>query len=138
MSKIPVAYDCPNGKITIQGESAQKMRLSLKAKKPKILKNFSDLQITVYPKELTVRDGREATFECRARTSDNRIYPEVRWTRVGGPLPMNAYESGGRLTLNPVSLADSGKYVCVGTYNGRSVEGYANLNVQSCKLGGGI
>uniref|UniRef100_A0A914BVB7 Basement membrane proteoglycan n=1 Tax=Acrobeloides nanus TaxID=290746 RepID=A0A914BVB7_9BILA len=90
-----------------------------------------DIQITIYPHELSVRDGRDGSFECRARTTDNSIYPEVRWTRVGGPLPSSAYESSGRLTLNPVSLADAGRYVCVATYNGRSVEAYATLHVQS-------
>lgn len=92
-----------------------------------------DLQITVYPHELTVREGREASFECRARTSDNAAYAQVRWTRVGGRLPENVYDSGGRLTFNPAHLSHSGRYACVATNQGRSVEAYATLNVQSCK-----
>jgi hypothetical protein len=35
-----------------------------------------DLQITVYPHELNIREGKEASFECRARTSDANAYPE--------------------------------------------------------------
>ncbi|VDL70607.1 unnamed protein product [Nippostrongylus brasiliensis] len=54
-----------------------------------------------------------------------------RWTRVGGPLPPHARESSGRLTINPVSLSDSGTYVCVSSHNGRTVEAQATLHVQS-------
>uniref|UniRef100_A0A915ECC2 Basement membrane-specific heparan sulfate proteoglycan core protein n=1 Tax=Ditylenchus dipsaci TaxID=166011 RepID=A0A915ECC2_9BILA len=98
--------------------------------KPKDSK-FSEVQITVYPHELSIREGKEASFECRARTSDNAAYPEVRWTRVGGRLPENAYESGGRLSFNPTQMAHTGRYACVAVHQGRSVEAYATLHVQS-------
>ncbi|KAK0394822.1 hypothetical protein QR680_000951 [Steinernema hermaphroditum] len=90
-----------------------------------------DIQITIYPDQLSVREGRDASFECRARTADNSFYPSVRWTRVGGPLPRTANEGGGRLVINPVSLADSGTYVCVASHDGHSVEAHATLHVQS-------
>uniref|UniRef100_A0A8R1HN23 Ig-like domain-containing protein n=1 Tax=Caenorhabditis japonica TaxID=281687 RepID=A0A8R1HN23_CAEJA len=91
----------------------------------------SDIQITVFPTEKEVRDGRDVSFDCRARTSDNSVYPTTRWARVGGPLPASAHDSGGRLTLNPVSLADAGTYICVAEYNGQSAEARATLNVVS-------
>uniref|UniRef100_A0AC34Q6P2 Basement membrane-specific heparan sulfate proteoglycan core protein n=1 Tax=Panagrolaimus sp. JU765 TaxID=591449 RepID=A0AC34Q6P2_9BILA len=90
-----------------------------------------DLQITVYPHEHNVREGRDASFECRARTSDNSVYPQVRWTKVGGPLPAGAHESGGRLTFSSASASDSGRYVCIAQHNGRVAEAYATLAVNS-------
>ncbi|WKX94179.1 hypothetical protein Q1695_011444 [Nippostrongylus brasiliensis] len=91
----------------------------------------NEIQISVYPVETQVREGREVVFDCRARTADNSFYPPTRWTRVGGPLPPHARESSGRLTINPVSLSDSGTYVCVSSHNGRTVEAQATLHVQS-------
>ncbi|CCG28431.1 Basement membrane proteoglycan [Caenorhabditis elegans] len=91
----------------------------------------SDVQITVFPSEKEVRDGRDVSFECRARTSDNSVYPTVRWARVGGPLPSSAHDSGGRLTINPVQLSDAGTYICVSDYNGNTVEARATLSVVS-------
>uniref|UniRef100_A0A0N5BQ59 Basement membrane proteoglycan n=1 Tax=Strongyloides papillosus TaxID=174720 RepID=A0A0N5BQ59_STREA len=89
-----------------------------------------EIHISVYPPEIVSRDGKEASFECRARTFDNAYYPEVKWTRVGGPLPTSAWESSGRLTFNPLSVEDSGRYVCVATHEGKRVEAYVNLHVQ--------
>ncbi|KAI6206597.1 Basement membrane proteoglycan [Aphelenchoides besseyi] len=88
-----------------------------------------DLQITVYPHEVTTREGQDATFECRARGSDGQVYPQVRWTRVGGPMPTTVRESGSTLSFFPVSVHDSGRYACVATHSGRSVEAYATLHV---------
>ncbi|KAE9418269.1 hypothetical protein Angca_005905, partial [Angiostrongylus cantonensis] len=90
-----------------------------------------DIQITVYPSEAQVREGREVVFDCRARIADNSFYPPTRWTKVGGPLPPHAYESSGRLTIKPVSLSDSGQYACVSTHEGRTVEARTTLHVQS-------
>ncbi|VDO82984.1 unnamed protein product [Heligmosomoides polygyrus] len=95
----------------------------------------SEVQISVYPTEAQVREGREVVFDCRARTADNSYYPPTRWTRVGGPLPPHAHEASGRLTINPVSLSDSGQYVCVASHGGRTVEAQATLHVQSCEYG---
>uniref|UniRef100_A0A0K0DQ78 Ig-like domain-containing protein n=1 Tax=Angiostrongylus cantonensis TaxID=6313 RepID=A0A0K0DQ78_ANGCA len=89
------------------------------------------IQITVYPSEAQVREGREVVFDCRARIADNSFYPPTRWTKVGGPLPPHAYESSGRLTIKPVSLSDSGQYACVSTHEGRTVEARTTLHVQS-------
>ncbi|KAK5965950.1 hypothetical protein GCK32_008317 [Trichostrongylus colubriformis] len=96
----------------------------------------SEVQISVYPTDAQVREGREVVFDCRARTADNTYYPPTRWTRVGGPLPPHAHESSGRLTINPVSLSDAGQYVCVASHGGRTVEAQAALHVQSCELSG--
>ncbi|CAJ0569648.1 unnamed protein product, partial [Mesorhabditis spiculigera] len=90
-----------------------------------------EVQITIYPTEAQIRDGKDASFDCRARTADNSVYPPVRWTKVGGPLPPNARESSGRLTISPVSASDSGSYVCQAVHNGQTVEATANLNVLS-------
>ncbi|ETN69720.1 hypothetical protein NECAME_15142 [Necator americanus] len=68
------------------------------------------IQITVYPVETQLREGRDVVFDCRARTADNSFYPPTRWTRVGGPLPPHANDASGRLTINPVSLSDAGQY----------------------------
>jgi hypothetical protein len=81
---------------------------------------------------LSVREGREATFECRARAADNSAYPEVRWTRVGGRLPDGVYESGGRLVFPQTQLAHTGRYVCMASHRRKTVEAYAQLHVQSC------
>ncbi|CAD5212710.1 unnamed protein product [Bursaphelenchus okinawaensis] len=90
-----------------------------------------DLQITVYPHELSVREGREARFECRARTSDGSTFPQTRWTKVGGPLPKHAHESGAELFIPSTNVNDRGRYACIAVLNGRSVEAYATLDVQS-------
>ena len=37
-----------------------------------------NVQITIYPTEAQVREGRDVTFDCRARTADNTVYPTVR------------------------------------------------------------
>lgn len=82
---------------------------------------------------MTVREGKEATFECRARTSDNSKYPQVRWTRVGDRLPDKAHgSSGGRLFFQTTHLSHSGRYACLAVHNGRTVEAYALLHVKSC------
>lgn len=90
------------------------------------------VQITIYPTEENIREGREGTFDCRARTTDGLTYPEVRWSRQGAPLPSSAYESDGRLTFTSASQSDSGRYICSTTYHGRNYDAYAQLNVQAC------
>ena len=52
-----------------------------------------NVQITIYPTEAQVREGRDVTFDCRARTADNTVYPPVRYifilffhTFSGGPV----------------------------------------------------
>ncbi|KJH47261.1 immunoglobulin domain protein [Dictyocaulus viviparus] len=92
--------------------------------------NWLKIQISVYPTEAQVRDGREVMFDCRARTADNSVYPPTRWTRVGGSLSPHAHESSGRLTIKPVSLSDSGEYVCQASHQGKTIEARATLHVQ--------
>lgn len=46
--------------------------------------------------------------------------PVVRWTRVEGPLPLNAGQTAGVLTIPSATPADSGIYVCTVT----TVSGY--------------
>ncbi|CAI5441954.1 unnamed protein product [Caenorhabditis angaria] len=87
------------------------------------------IQITVFPTEKEVREGRDVSFECRARTSDNSAYPSTSWTREGGPLPRSAHDSGSQLTINPVALSDAGTYICIATHNGQTVEAKAVLTV---------
>uniref|UniRef100_A0A183CLT6 Basement membrane proteoglycan n=1 Tax=Globodera pallida TaxID=36090 RepID=A0A183CLT6_GLOPA len=89
-----------------------------------------ELQINVYPPELSVAEGRKASFECRARATDNSHYPEVRWTRVGGRLPDGVHEGGGTLTIPQAQRHQSGQYACVAMHNGRTVEAYATLHVK--------
>uniref|UniRef100_F1KPK5 Basement membrane proteoglycan n=1 Tax=Ascaris suum TaxID=6253 RepID=F1KPK5_ASCSU len=88
-----------------------------------------ELTITVYPQEQEVREGQDAVFDCRARTADGTAYPEVRWSRVGEPLPPRAYESTGRLTIRPVHQSDSGAYVCTATHMGTMKDAHVQLNV---------
>lgn len=94
----------------------------------------SELQITVYPHELQVREGKEARFECRARTAEGGSFPQTRWTKVGAPLPRHAQESGAELFIPSVGAQDRGRYACIAVLNGRSVEAYATLEVQSCEF----
>ena len=51
---------------------------------------------------------------------------------MGGKLPDGVYESGGRLVFSNTRLSHSGRYVCLAMHKGRSVEAYAQLQVQSC------
>lgn len=90
------------------------------------------MTITVYPQEQEVREGQDAVFDCRARTADGTAYPEVRWSRVGEPLPPRAYESTGRLTIRPVHQSDSGAYVCTATHMGTMKDAHVQLNVLPC------
>uniref|UniRef100_A0A914HTB1 Basement membrane proteoglycan n=1 Tax=Globodera rostochiensis TaxID=31243 RepID=A0A914HTB1_GLORO len=99
-----------------------------------------ELQINVYPPELSVPEGSKASFECRARATDNSHYPEVRWTRVGGRLPDGVHEGSGTLTIPQAQQHQSGQYACVAMHNGRTVEAYATLHVKpygpAVELGG--
>ncbi|VDK17746.1 unnamed protein product, partial [Anisakis simplex] len=87
--------------------------------------------VTVYPHEKEVREGTEAIFDCRARSEDGSVYPEVRWSRAGGQLPSHAHESGGRLTISSVQTSDSGSYLCSASHMGQLKQAQAHLRVQS-------
>ena len=39
-----------------------------------------DVQITIFPTEAQIREGREVNFDCRARTADNSVYPPTRYS----------------------------------------------------------
>ncbi|VBB30312.1 unnamed protein product, partial [Acanthocheilonema viteae] len=88
------------------------------------------VQITIYPTEENIYEGRDATFNCRARASDGVTYPEVRWTRYDAPMPSSAYEIDGRLKFSSATSSDSGRYVCSATFGGRNYDASAQLNVQ--------
>lgn len=81
-----------------------------------------------------VREGRECRFECLARTTSGDGLVSIRWTRDGQRLSPNARDSGGILTINPVAVSDSGRYICTAYYNGKTAKAYAHLQVRSCKF----
>ncbi|KAM3718657.1 Basement membrane proteoglycan [Dirofilaria immitis] len=87
------------------------------------------LQISIYPTEENIYEGRDASFNCRASTTNGITYPEVRWTRYDAPMPASAYETDGRLKFTSATPSDSGRYVCSASYGGRNYDAYAQLNV---------
>uniref|UniRef100_A0A0R3RRX4 Ig-like domain-containing protein n=1 Tax=Elaeophora elaphi TaxID=1147741 RepID=A0A0R3RRX4_9BILA len=101
---------------------------------PSVAASFLAVQISIYPTEENIYEGRDATFNCRARASDGITYPEVRWTRYDAPMPTSAYEIDGRLKFSSARSSDSGRYVCSATFGGRNYDAYAQLNVQPCKF----
>jgi hypothetical protein len=49
-------------------------------------------------------------------------------------MPASVREAGSQLRFSHTSVHDSGRYACVATHGGRSVEAYATLKVKSCKF----
>ncbi|EJW71198.1 hypothetical protein WUBG_17896, partial [Wuchereria bancrofti] len=95
---------------------------------------FLAIQITIYPTEENIYEGNDATFNCRARTSDGVTHSEVRWTRYNAPMPNSAYEIDGRLKFSSATSSDSGRYICSANFGGRTYDASAQLNVQPCKF----
>lgn len=74
------------------------------------------VQVVISPQDTTARRGETVRLTCRAEaTGDGRVVPVIRWTRAEGPLPVNADQSGGVLTIPSASPSDSGIYVCTVT-----------------------
>jgi hypothetical protein len=99
--------------------------------------NYStdELHISVYPHESEIREGQDTSFECRAVVSGGAANPYVRWTKVGGPMPASVHNpQDSRLHFSRANVHDSGRYACVATHGGRSVEAYATLRVKSCSF----
>lgn len=106
----------------------------------------SEVIITVYPVETSVKAGQEVSFECRARTSDGAEYPSVSWSKVGGELSPSAhsvsslfllppfilpFQSSGRLSISSATASDQGRYVCVANHGGQTFEAHASLTVRT-------
>lgn len=106
----------------------------------------SEVIITVYPVETSVKAGQEVSFECRARTSDGAEYPSVSWSKVGGELSPSAHsvsiyslflpsflpiQSSGRLSISSATASDQGRYVCVANHGGQTFEAHASLTVRT-------
>lgn len=81
---------------------------------------------------MEIREGQDASFECRAVVSGGTVHSFVRWTKVGGPMPASVHNpQDSRLHFGHANVHDSGRYACVATHGGRSVEAYATLRVKS-------
>ena len=68
----------------------------------------------IRPSLQTVMVGGDATFACKSGE-------DVRWEFKGGPIPLNARETGINLqlskfllTIHSVQLSNAGTYICIG------------------------
>lgn len=66
-----------------------------------------EVQITEQPKSQPVRVGSTVTLRCKAT---GYPAPQYQWVKDGIELPDGIDEE---LTFDPVTLQDSGKYVCI-------------------------
>ena len=66
-----------------------------------------EVQITEQPKSQPVRVGSTVTLRCKAT---GYPAPQYQWVKDGTELPDGIDEE---LTFDPVTLEDSGKYVCI-------------------------
>ena len=66
-----------------------------------------DVQITEQPQSQPVRVGSTVTLRCKAT---GYPAPQYQWVKDGTELPDGIDEE---LTFDPVTLQDSGKYVCI-------------------------
>ena len=78
------------------------------------------VQIVISPQDTTARRGDTIRLSCRADIVGDRVVPVIQWTRVEGPLPVNAAQTAGVLTIPSASPTDSGIYICTVT----TVSGY--------------
>ncbi|KAK3104524.1 hypothetical protein FSP39_004009 [Pinctada imbricata] len=64
--------------------------------------------VSAVPPALTLREGREARFQCSA----SQRGAQIQWTRRGGRLPVQSSVENNVLTIPEVKLEDAGDYVC--------------------------
>lgn len=92
------------------------------------------ISLEIHPKQQLVRQGDEAVFRCR---DIGDLQLPVRWSREGKqPMPPEAIDSRGRLTLINVQVNYSGTYICSISDENKDIfraKGAAQLTVQPSK-----
>lgn len=74
--------------------------------------SISTPTVVISPKNQRVKENQNTVFQCSATGNPS---PSVTWMRSDGQLTNRfQYEPDGRLEGRHVTLADAGKYVCVG------------------------
>lgn len=70
----------------------------------------ASIRVATYDTPQTVPEGNDVVFRCRDESS---LRTDVYWTRPNNaPLPSNANDVNGRLTIVHLQDRDSGVYVC--------------------------
>ncbi|XP_012507006.1 PREDICTED: B-cell receptor CD22 isoform X3 [Propithecus coquereli] len=91
------------------------------------VKHRPKLQITVSPREATVKEGDSVSMTCKV-VSSNPEHRTVSWLKDGAPLSVQETPT---LTLHPVARNMSGQYSCQASNNlGTSESGKVALEVQ--------
>uniref|UniRef100_A0A8C1I726 Heparan sulfate proteoglycan 2 n=1 Tax=Cyprinus carpio TaxID=7962 RepID=A0A8C1I726_CYPCA len=85
------------------------------------------VMINVRTSVQTVMVGSSVEFECHAIGDPE---PTVRWSKVGGSLPVHVEINGNILRIDHVVESDSGQYRCTATNNVGSEYNQVVLNIQ--------
>ncbi|XP_075540322.1 terribly reduced optic lobes isoform X26 [Dermacentor variabilis] len=82
--------------------------------------------LTIHPTSLEARKGETVRFDCRA---SGRPTPNITWSFSGGPMPDNANQVGGVLTLLNVDEQNQGSYLCIASNRYGTAQGQAPLQL---------
>ncbi|XP_077509129.1 basement membrane-specific heparan sulfate proteoglycan core protein-like isoform X11 [Amblyomma americanum] len=82
--------------------------------------------LTIHPTRFEARRGETVRFDCRA---SGRPTPIVTWSFSGGPMPDNARQAGGELTLLNVDEQNQGSYMCTASNRHGTAQGQAPLQL---------
>ncbi|XP_022090462.1 basement membrane-specific heparan sulfate proteoglycan core protein-like isoform X3 [Acanthaster planci] len=80
------------------------------------------------PVDLEVEEGSTVTFTCQGIS---QVAYTLAWTRQGSPLPPNARDVMGKLTIPLATEEDQGIYICTGSNMHDVDQAYARLSVTS-------
>ncbi|CAN7986822.1 unnamed protein product [Ixodes hexagonus] len=82
--------------------------------------------LTIHPTSADARRGETVRFDCRATGHPT---PNITWSFSGGPMPDNANQVGGVLTLLNVDEQNQGNYLCVASNRYGTAQGQAPLQL---------
>lgn len=82
--------------------------------------------LTVHPASSEPRRGETVRFECRVTGHPT---PNISWSFSGGPMPDNANQVGGVLTILNVDEQNQGNYVCVASNRYGTAQGQVPLQL---------
>ncbi|KAM7310170.1 basement membrane-specific heparan sulfate proteoglycan core protein isoform X4 [Ixodes scapularis] len=82
--------------------------------------------LTIHPTSADARRGETVRFDCRATGHPT---PNITWSFSGGPMPDNANQVGGVLTLLNVDEQNQGNYMCVASNRYGTAQGQAPLQL---------